>query len=56
MYYLTFMCWVNLYKIRISSDINDYWIVSGDDINAKNAKNYTDEIRPYRILIKKINR
>ena len=52
-FHLAFMCRVNPYKIRISSDINDYWIVSGDDIYAKNAKNYTDEIRPYRILIKK---
>ena len=54
MYYLAFMCRVNPYKIRINSDKHDYWIVSGDHFSDPNAKNYTDEIRPYGILIKKM--
>ena len=54
-YYLVFMCRVNPYKVRFAEK-NDppYWIVSGDLMNDKNGKKYSDEIRPYRILLKKI--
>ena len=45
---------VNPYKIRIPNDMPIYWIVSGDDLKLGNIKKYNDEIRPYRILIKKI--
>ena len=55
-YYLVFMCRVNPYKVRfVEKSHPPYWIVSGDLINDQNAKKYSDEIRPYRILLKKIN-
>ena len=55
-YYLVFMCRVNPYKVRfVEKSHPPYWIVSGDLINDQNAKKYSDEIRPYRILLKKEN-
>ena len=48
------MCRVNPYKVRFA-DKGDpaYWIVSGDQIGSQDARKYIDEIRPYRILLKK---
>ena len=54
-YKLVFMCRVNPYKIRIAKEMPIYWIVSGDSLSEGNIKNYDDEIRIYRILLKKIN-
>ena len=53
-YKLILMCRVNPYKYRIAQSYPDYWIVSGDPLNQGNIKKYDDEIRPYRILLKKI--
>lgn len=44
-YYVAFMCRVNPKEVRICSEQDDYWVVNGD-INS---------IRPYRLLLKKIN-
>ena len=53
-YYFVFMCRINPYKVRFANKgFPPYWIVSGDPIGSQNAKKYTDEIRPYRILLKK---
>lgn len=52
-YYFVFMCRVNPNYVRMSSNINDYWVVSGDDLKDPNGKKYDDQIRPYRILLKK---
>ena len=53
-YYFVFMCRINPYKVRFADKgFPPYWIVSGDPIGSQNAKKYTDEIRPYRILLKK---
>ena len=51
-YYFTFMCRVNPYQVRICGGNNNYWVVSGDDLNDLNAKKFDSEIRPYRILLK----
>jgi hypothetical protein len=51
-YYFTFMCRVNPYQVRICGGYNNYWVVSGDDLNDLNAKKFDSEIRPYRILLK----
>ena len=53
-YKLILMCRVNPYKCRIAERLPDYWIVSGDPLSGGNIKKYDDEIRPYRILLKKI--
>lgn len=53
-YKLILMCRVNPYKYRIAQHFPDYWIVSGDPLEKGNIKKYDDEIRPYRILLKKI--
>ena len=53
-YYLVFMCRVNPKKVRISNRNNNYWIVSGEPINSNSLNRHDDEIRPYRILLKKI--
>jgi hypothetical protein len=53
-YKLILMCRVNPYKYRIAQSYPDYWIVSGDPLKQGNIKKYDDEIRPYRILLKKI--
>ena len=47
------MCRVNPYKVRICKSNTNYWIVSGDFLNNLNVKKYDNEIRIYRILIKK---
>ena len=47
------MCRVNPYKVRICKSNTNNWIVSGDFFNNPNAKIYRNEIRIYRILIKK---
>ena len=66
-YYFLIMCRVNPYKIWISSANPDYWIVSGDpnetdyDSYKRNRSRIPlcdivkpiDEIRPYRLLLKK---
>ena len=52
-YYLVFMCRVNPYKIRIPQDEQDYWIVSGGYNDGKVNHKPIDEVRPYRILLKK---
>ena len=45
---------VNPYIVRISkSSGGEYWVVSGDYLRNPNAKKYDDEIKIYRILIKK---
>ena len=54
-YKLVFMCRVNPYKIRIAKGNPIYWIFSGDSLSSGNIKKYDDEIRIYRILLKKIN-
>ena len=41
------MCRVNPKYVRMSSNINDYWVVSADDLNDPNGKKYDDQIRPY---------
>lgn len=53
-YIVVIMVRVNPYKIRIPVRKPDYWIVSGDDLKSGNIGKYDDEIRPYRILIKRI--
>ena len=53
-YIVVIMVRVNPYKIRIPVRKPDYWIVSGDDLKIGNIRKYDDEIRPYRILIKRI--
>ena len=45
---------VNPYKIRITENMPIYWIVSGDDLKYGNIRKYDDEIRPYRLLLKRI--
>jgi len=53
-YDFVFMCRINPYKVRFAQKADPaYWIVSGDSIGSQNAKKYIDEIRPYRILLKK---
>ena len=47
------MCRVNPYKVRICQSYTKYWIVSGDFLDDPNGKKYDNEIRIYRILIKK---
>ena len=54
-YKIVFMCRVNPYKIRIAKGMPIYWIVSGDSLSSGNIKKYDDEIRIYRILLKKFN-
>ena len=52
-YYIIFMCRVNPYKVRFAKkDYSRYWIVGGDSYNEGNKS--SDEIRPYRILVKKM--
>ena len=51
---LVFMCRVNPKKVRISNNCNDYWIVSGEPLNSNVLNRHDNEIRPYRILLKKI--
>ena len=55
-YYIVFMCRVNPYKVRFvkkkNIDDSKYWIVGGDSYS-KGIKS-SDEIRPYRILVKKM--
>ena len=47
------MCRVNPYKVRfVNKDDSRYWIVGGDSYNEGNKS--SDEIRPYRILVKKM--
>ena len=47
------MCRVNPYKVRFAKkDYSRYWIVGGDSYNEGNKS--SDEIRPYRILVKKM--
>ena len=52
-FYLTFMCRVNPYYVRISGNRPNYWVVSGDSLTDVNSKKYDSEIRPYRILLKR---
>ena len=52
-YYIIFMCRVNPYKVRFAKkDYSRYWIVGGDSFKKGNKS--SDEIRPYRILVKKM--
>ena len=53
-YYLIFMCRVNPKKMRIVEDRTkkDYWIVSGGYSEGNNNFKPTDEVRPYRVLLK----
>ena len=44
-YKCVFMCRVNPKTVRISKAEPKYWVVNGND----------NEIRPYRLLIKKVN-
>ncbi len=54
-YYFIFMCRVNPYRVRfIMKDGAEYWVVGGDSINKIKGNKNSDEIRPYRILIKKM--
>ena len=43
-YKMGFMVRVNPKKIRVSAGNTDFWVLDGND----------DDIRPYRILVKKI--
>lgn len=52
-YYLVFMCRVNPDKIRYSNCKPEYWILSGDPNEPRYRSKPIDEIRPYRILLKK---
>ena len=48
------MCRINPNKVRFGNKEHlAYWIVSGDKIGSSDARKYIDEIRPYRILLKK---
>ena len=47
------MCRVNPYKIRIPQYKQDFWIVSGGYNDGKVNHKPIDEVRPYRILLKK---
>ena len=52
-YYIVFMCRVNPYKVRfVKKEYAKYWVVGGDSFKKGNKS--SDEIRPYRILVKKM--
>ena len=52
-YYIVFMCRVNPYKVRfVKKEYAKYWVVGGDSFKKGNKS--SDEIRPYRILVKEM--
>ncbi len=54
-YYIVFMCRVNPHRIRfVWKDGPEYWVVGGDSIKKIKGNKNSDEIRPYRILVKKM--
>jgi len=59
-YKVIFMCRINPKKVRIAHNVStfrgleDYWIVSGEVFDSNSENRHDDEIRPYRILLKKI--
>lgn len=53
-YYLVFMCRVNPKKVRIPINRKEYWIVSGGYERERSYIKPIDEVRPYRVLLKKI--
>ena len=51
-YRIIFMCRINPYEVRIANLGNkEYWIVEGDLLGDLFAKNRTDLVRHYRILV-----
>ena len=50
------MCRINPYKVRIADIGNnkEYWVVEGNFIGDLNGKKRSDQVRAYRILMKKI--
>ena len=60
-YKVVFMCRINPKKVRIAHNVQtsrgfeDYWIVSGELFGSNTENRHDDEIRPYRILLKKID-
>ena len=55
-YKIVFMCRINPYKVRIADIGNnkEYWVVEGNFIGDLNGKKRSDQVRAYRILMKKI--
>ena len=56
-YRVIFMCKVNPQKVRITDNRKnkEYWIVDGIELDGLYGNKKGDQVRPYRILIKKIN-
>ena len=56
-YKIVFMCRINPYKVRIADlgGNKEYWVVDGDKLGDLYGNKKSDQVRPYRILIKKIN-
>ena len=49
------MCKVNPFKVRIvyPNKNKEYWVVDGDELGNIYGHNRSDQVRAYRILIKK---
>jgi len=54
-YKVVFMCKVNPFKVRIvyPNKNKEYWVVNGDELGNIYGHNRSDQVRAYRILIKK---
>ena len=50
------MCRVNPYKVKIAKVVEDkeYWIVEGDKLGDLFGERKIEEVRPYKLLIKKV--
>ena len=49
------MCKVNPFKVRIvyPNKNKEYWVVDGDELGSIYGHNRSDQVRAYRIFIKK---
>ena len=52
------MCRVNPFEVRIAKirENLEYWIVEGDKLGDLYGKKRSDQVRPYRILMYKVNK
>ena len=57
-YKIIFMCRVNPFEVRIAKirENLEYWIVEGDKLGDLYGKKRSDQVRPYRILMYKVNK
>ena len=57
-YQIIFMCRVNPYEVRIADIGNnqEYWIVKGDKLGDLYGKKRSDQVRPYRIIVSKVEK